>query len=195
MVHITKVYTRKGDHGTTTIAANKRLAKTSLRISVIGDMDELNSFLGFSIQVMDDTVKELSSLKQSLFRIQNELFEIGAQLAVLAQDRTADIILINEKDIQALEKEIDAMNTHLKPLSSFILPGGSELASRLHLARSICRRTERSLVALSESEQLDGNQIPYMNRLSDWLFVAARYANFIAKKAEKLWTPRNKKVT
>lgn len=186
MVRITKVYTRKGDQGMTHLAGGQRVAKTSLRIEAYGSVDELNAALGLVAESLREQTG-LSQIRKNTLRIQNELFNLGSQLAVLAQDRRKDTPVIKKYDVQRLESEIDEMNEDLPHLTSFILPGGGETSSRLHLARTICRRVERNTLRLSEAESLDGTELPYLNRLSDWLFVAARYVAHEIGIEETLW--------
>ena len=131
--------------------------------------------------------KALSRLRERILRIQNELFNLGSQLAVLKEDRRKDTPVIQTGNVNMLESEIDEMNANLPHLKSFILPGGGEVSARLHLARTICRRVERDALRLSESEPLDGTEIPYLNRLSDWLFVAARFSARQVGIEETLW--------
>lgn len=189
MVRITRVYTRKGDKGKTKLCGLQQFPKNSFRVIAIGDIDELNTFLGFTTSVISDD-SSLQKMKKNIQRIQNELFELGAQLAAVSEQNAAPHI--HPTDIQQLEKDIDEMNSHLPSLSSFVLPGGHELSARLHLARAVCRRAERGIIVLAQHENLPGNEIPYVNRLSDWLFVAARYANHVHKVTELLWQPRKK---
>lgn len=186
MVRITKVYTKKGDKGMTQLAGGQRVSKTSLRIEAYGSVDELNAALGMVGESLREQ-PELSQLKQGIYRIQKELFDLGSQMSVLAEDRREDTPVIRKRDIQRLETEIDEMNKNLPYLTSFILPGGGEISARLHLARTICRRAERNTLRLSEIESLDGTELPYLNRLSDWLFVAARYAACEMGVEETLW--------
>ncbi|MCH9643841.1 MAG: cob(I)yrinic acid a,c-diamide adenosyltransferase [Gammaproteobacteria bacterium] len=186
MVNISKVYTKTGDDGSTSLAANRRVRKDSDRIAVIGNVDELNSAVGFAAQAMKDH-SELGALHDQCLVRQQQLFNLGAQLCVMLDDRREDTPLIVAENINALETEIDSMNKSLPKLKSFILPGGGEVAVRLHLARAVCRRAERSCVALGHEEPLDGVEIPYLNRLSDWLFVAARYAAHMESEGELLW--------
>lgn len=186
MVRVTKVYTKTGDYGTTQLAAGKPIAKNSIRIATIGCIDELNAFLDWAHEAMTD-----EKLAAKALRIQNELFNLGAQLAVLPEDRHPDTPIIKTDDITLLEQEIDAMNIHLPPLKSFVLPGGGETAARLHIARTTCRRAEQNLVSLHTHEKLDGTEMPYLNRLSDWLLVAARYVTIKAGKPEHLWQPNH----
>ena len=189
VVRITRVYTRTGDKGTTRLAGGQSISKSHLRIEAYGTVDELNSVLGWCA-VAVESLPNLSSLHAWLLTIQNELFNLGSQLAVLPEDRRETTPTVTQQAIERLEKQIDEMNDALPALTSFILPGGSETASRLHIARSVCRRAERILVHLQESgEHLDGTEIPYVNRLSDWLFVAARFVIHQEGKKEILWQP------
>jgi cob(I)alamin adenosyltransferase len=186
MVRITKVYTKRGDKGMTQLAGGQQVPKTSMRIEAYGGVDELNAALGLVAESLRDQ-KFMAQLRERVLRIQNELFNLGAQLAVLPQDRRKNTPMILKENISMLENEIDEMNENLPHLTSFILPGGGKVSATLHLARTICRRVERNTLRLSESEPLDGTEIPYLNRLSDWLFVAAR---FVAKQTgidETLW--------
>lgn len=186
MVRITKVYTKKGDKGMTYLAGGQRVSKTSLRIEAYGSVDELNAALGMVGESLRKQ-PELSELKRQIYRIQRELFDLGSQLSVLAEDRRTDTPVIKKKYIQKLETEMDEMNNHLPHLTSFILPGGGEISARLHLARTICRRAERNTWRLAETEPLDGIELSYLNRLSDWLFVAARFAAHQLGIEETLW--------
>ncbi len=191
MVKITKVTTKTGDKGQTKLAAGYCIEKSSIRIEAIGFLDELNAQLGFTaVSFMNET--QLSDLHKQIIRIQHELFDLGAQLAVLAEDRRANTPMITSDRIKKLETEIEQMNSLLPALKSFVLPGGNEYAARLHIARTVCRHAERSVIRLAEQEPLDGVEIPYLNRLSDWLFVAARFALFKFNIKEILWAPGNK---
>lgn len=187
MVRITRVYTRKGDKGQTSVVGQKNLLKDSARIVALGMLDELNSFLGFAMCTMPAS---LSMMHTQTTRIQNELFELGAQLAVVNTKNSEPHITL--QDIVKLEEEIDDMNSVLTTLESFVLPGGHELAARLHICRTICRRAERSIVALAEHDTLPGHEIMYLNRLGDWLFVAARFSNQHLNYKEALWEPRRR---
>lgn len=188
MVKLTKIYTKTGDRGSTGLAGGQRLPKDSLRIAAMGDADELNSAIGLAAEAMRRT-DGFKSIYAKMLRLQQQLFNLGAQLCVLTTDRQHDTPVIVIENIELLEQEIDQMNESLSKLNSFILPGGGEIATRLHLARGICRRAERSLVSLNDAETLDGTEIPFINRLSDWLFVAARYAAFLIHEPETLWQP------
>lgn len=188
MVKITKVYTKTGDKGETHLAAGKRASKISPRIEAIGCLDELNSFIGLAVANLADNNRFISLIKKLLF-IQNTLFDLGAQLVVLKEDRRENTPQITENDIHILETEIDEMNGELPALNSFVLPSGNETSARLHVVRAVCRRTERAVVQLAIHEELDDLVIPYLNRLSDWLFVAARYVIVKSGVEEILWQP------
>jgi cob(I)alamin adenosyltransferase len=188
MVRITKVYTRKGDSGSTRLGGGQKIHKTAPRIEAYGGVDELNACLGLAAETLRGEPR-LSVLLDRLLRIQNELFDLGAQLAVLPLDRRPDTPLTTPGQVKRLEREIDEMNAEVEPLRSFILPGGGEVAVRLHLARTVCRRVERALLHLGAVEPLDGTEVPYLNRLSDWLFVASRFAGSKLGAEELLWRP------
>tara|TARA_A100001015_G_scaffold233634_1_gene264876 strand:+ start:2588 stop:3154 length:567 start_codon:yes stop_codon:yes gene_type:complete len=188
MVKLTKIYTKTGDKGETGLAGGQRLSKSSIRIAAMGDVDELNCMIGSAAQAMKLT-NGFRSLYAKMLRLQQQLFNLGAQLCVLSEDRQHNTPVITTDNITLLENEIDDMNKKLESLTSFILPGGGEIAVRLHLARSVCRRVERVLVTLNQQEALDGTELPYINRLSDWLFVAARYAGKVSNEPETLWQP------
>ena len=187
MVNITKVYTKTGDRGDTQVAAGVSISKGSQRIEVIGGIDELNASIGLCVsQIREDS--DFEWLLQSALRIQNELFNLGSQLAVLAVHRRENTPLITDEATTKLESEIDMINADLPRLSSFILPGGTEAASRFHFSRTICRRVERTLVTLKdEVDDFEPVTLIFLNRLSDWLFVMARYCNFIKNYPETLW--------
>jgi homoserine O-acetyltransferase len=188
MVRITKVYTRQGDQGSTRLAGGRKIAKTAPRIEAYGTVDELNACLGLAAEAMRGEPR-LAVLLERVLAIQNELFDLGSQLAVLPADRRPDTPLITAARVARLEREIDEMNAGVEPLRSFILPGGGEVAARLHLARTVCRRAEREVLRLGAVEALDGIEVPYVNRLGDWLFVAARAAGAKLDAPELLWRP------
>lgn len=188
MVRINKVYTKQGDGGQTRLAGGQQLPKNHVRIEAYGTVDELNAVLATVAEALRGDEK-LSGMRQQIFRIQNELFDLGSMLAVLPVDRVPQMAVIRSDDVTRLEQEIDAMNEALPRLESFILPGGGELSARLHVARTVCRRSERRLLDLAAGEPLDGTEVPYLNRLSDWLFVAGRYAAAQQGIAETLWRP------
>ncbi|MFB0612935.1 cob(I)yrinic acid a,c-diamide adenosyltransferase [Aurantiacibacter poecillastricola] len=178
MVRLNKIYTRTGDEGTTGLVDGSRLPKHAPRLQAVGDVDEANAALGWAC------VEAEGTLRDDLRRFQNDLFDLGADLAtplgeVGGEDfEPSEMVLrIVSAQVDHIEKRIDAMNEKLEPLSSFVLPGGCELAARLHHARTITRRAERGMTALAEVEPVNPAALAYINRLSDWLFVAARIAN------------------
>lgn len=181
MVRLTRIYTRTGDRGTAGLVDGSRVSKSSARMQVIGDVDEANAAVAFAAAIAAD-----DELESKLLRIQNELFDLGADVATPGDVEGALRIIASQ--VERLEREIDAMNELLEPLRSFILPGGSQGVAALHLARSVVRRAERSAVALNEVEPLNPQMLAYLNRLSDFLFVAARH--LAAKgKGDVLWQP------
>jgi cob(I)alamin adenosyltransferase len=181
MVKLNKIYTRTGDTGSAGLVDGSRVSKASARMAAIGDVDEANASVGMAIILLDD-----ESLGRQLRRIQNDLFDLGADIATPGEVEGA--LRITTGQVERLEHEIDAMNADLEPLRSFILPGGSPGVAALHLARTVVRRAERSAVALSQAEQVNPAALAYLNRLSDLLFVAAR---FVAAKdgGDILWQP------
>ena len=189
-INITKVYTRNGDQGQTQLAYARAIAKNAVRICLMGEIDELNSHLGFAL-VTIKAITLLNNVHQQGLRIQNELFNLGAQFAVLPKDKKVTTPAVTTTNTELLEQELDMMNASLPHLKSFILPGGGEAAVRFHLARAICRRAERTMVGLAQQEQdtFIGTELPYLNRLSDWLFVAARYVAAQLDAEELLWQP------
>ena len=179
-----KIYTRKGDKGETGLIGGTRVSKSALRVEAYGEVDELNAVLGWiGTKVTDETIR------QDLLQIQRDLFAIGAQLADPAGhvEQKAEKAGLTEGRIRELEGIIDRYDTVLSPLRAFILPGGSEGGALFHLARAVCRRTERRMVALSRDEPLSPMLIPYMNRLSDLLFTLARVVNRHAGIEEIPW--------
>jgi len=187
MVKLTKIMTRTGDDGQTGLVGGERVAKTSWRIEVIGSIDELNCHCGLIAAAMRADPR-LSELSGAMVRIQQQLFDLGAELAC---PRPVDAIpTIKETAIQSLEKEVEAMNALLEPLRSFVLPGGGEVVARIHLARAVCRRAERALWHLASGESVSDAVLRYTNRLSDWLFVLARVAAKTCEEPEELWDSR-----
>jgi len=179
-----KIYTRTGDKGDTSLFGGQRVPKDALRIEACGIVDELNSVLGVVLaDAGDERIREI------LTPIQSRLFDIGADLATPRHATAGKVKRMDPKDARTLEKEIDSLEPVLKPIRSFILPGGSPVASRIHLARTICRRAERAVVRLSRNEDIGEGITIYLNRLSDMLFVLARYANHIAGIREVRWKP------
>ena len=186
MPRITKVYTRTGDDGTTGLGGGQRVGKDSLRIRAYGSVDELNSVLGMALAGGLDL-----SIANELSRVQNELFHLGSDLCVLEEDKEAmPVPVIEQRHVEALEGAIDRLSSELSPLENFILPGGSSGAAQLHLGRTVCRRAERELVALAAEEPVNPVTIEYLNRLSDALFVMARYENLKQGAADVLWNSR-----
>jgi cob(I)alamin adenosyltransferase len=189
MVVLNKIYTRTGDDGTTALGTGARVRKDAVRVAAYGTVDETNAAIGLArVQLVDSQ----SGLDGKLSRIQNDLFDLGADLCV--PDRGAPLpyepLRITATQVKRLETEIDEMNTDLKPLRSFVLPGGSPAAAALHVARTVCRRAERLIVELAAdpNEPVSDAALQYINRLSDFLFVAARLANGRGKN-DVLWVP------
>lgn len=183
---INRVYTKRGDAGETSLAGGQRVAKDATRIEAYGTLDELNSFVGLARQSLDDRLAILDAI---LYRVQHELFNAGSILATLAEDVHPKQARITAADTARLEREIDAMNEDLPPLRSFVLPGGSRLDAELHVCRTICRRAERVCIRLSREEPVDPEILRYLNRLSDALFVWARWAAKQLGTPEVLWDP------
>lgn len=187
MVKLNKIYTRTGDDGTTGLVDGSRVAKASLRIEAIGKVDEANSAIGLAAAALDE-----GAHAASLFRIQNDLFDLGADLATPATDgdfAPSEMVLrVLPSQVEWLEQSIDALNEQLEPLTSFILPGGSEAAARTHVARAGTRAAERAVTALAAAEPVNPAALAYINRLSDYLFVLARVLND-GGRAEVKWIP------
>ena len=181
MVKLNKIYTRTGDSGTAGLVDGSRVAKSSLRMAAIGEVDEANAAIGLAIAALEE-----SETAGQLLRIQNELFDLGADIATPGEVEGALRIVASQ--VARLETEIDAMNATLTPLTSFILPGGSAGVAALHLARTVVRRAERAAVALHEAEPLNPQLLAYLNRLSDHLFVAARFVAS-TRNGDVLWQP------
>ena len=181
MVKLNKIYTRTGDSGSAGLVDGSRVGKSSLRMTAIGEVDEANAAIGVAIAALDD-----GPIADQLREIQNDLFDLGADVATPGAIDGALRIVASQ--VQRLERDIDVMNVGLAPLESFILPGGSAVIAALHLARAIVRRAERAAVALNEAEPLNAQLLAYLNRLSDHLFVAAR---FVAARegGDVLWRP------
>jgi len=186
MVTLNRIYTRTGDAGATRLASGAPVSKASPRVAAYGDVDETNAALGL-VRLHTEGQAPLDPI---LARIQNDLFDLGADLATPPRPSAdgAPQLRIVASQVDRLEREIDALNAELSALTSFVLPGGTPAAAHLHLARTVCRRAERSAVALAAEEGVNAEALRYLNRLSDLLFVAARHAN--AKGAgDVLWTP------
>ncbi len=183
MVRLDKIYTKGGDSGQTGLSDGSRVSKTSLRIAAIGAVDEANSAIGMA------RLAAQGDFDAALARIQNDLFDLGADLSAPEDGRKSETRLrIAPAQVERLEREIDAMNENLAPLTSFVLPGGTALAAHLHLTRAIARRAEAAMVALAAQEPLNPAALHYANRLSDHLFVMARAAND-SGKGDVLWVP------
>lgn len=186
MPKITKVYTRGGDRGQTSLGGGQRVSKAAQRIEAFGTVDELNSQLGTALASgLDGTIASL------LAAIQNDLFHLGSDLCFPEADKQAHPVpRIEERHVRTLEGAIDEMSAELGPLANFILPGGSPGAAQLHVARTVCRRAERAVVSLASEEPVGEWTIPYLNRLSDALFVMARLENRRRDVADPLWDSR-----
>lgn len=186
MVVLNKIYTRGGDKGDTALGNGARVPKDDARVTAYGTVDELNAALGVvRLYTSDETDKALA-------RIQNDLFDLGADLCTPGHENDAEAkhppLRVSDAQVERLEAEIDVMNAELQPLRSFVLPGGSKLSAHLHVARTVARRAEREVVTLAGVESVNPAAIRYLNRLSDWFFVAARMANS-SGKSDVLWVP------
>jgi cob(I)alamin adenosyltransferase len=188
MVRINKVYTRTGDDGTTALVGGDRVGKDSARIEAYGTVDELNAAVGLARTALGRS-RARDRLEPILKRVQNELFNLGAELATPDEARRGRQPAIEERHVAALEAEIDELNEGLPELRSFVLPGGGEASAFLHLARTVCRRVERLVVALSRLEPIGAHPAKYLNRLSDALFVFGRHAAQADGEPEPLWEP------
>ncbi len=179
-----KIYTKTGDWGETGLFGGGRVPKYHHRVEAYGVVDETNAVLGLAAAYCPD-----DDLRHKIERVQAELFEVGADLATPLDAKTAYIVRVNPANIERLEKEIDAWEETLPPLQNFILPGGSLTGATLHVARTVCRRAERSVAILAEREPIPPDAQRYLNRLSDWLFVLARVSNHRLAQPETPWTP------
>ncbi|WP_146346128.1 cob(I)yrinic acid a,c-diamide adenosyltransferase [Falsiphaeobacter marinintestinus] len=186
MVILNKIYTRTGDAGDTALGNGVRVAKHAIRVDAYGTSDELNSFIGVA------RLEASGEMDEALARIQNDMFDLGADLCRPDMDKDFEAgyppLRMAPEQVTRLESEIDVMNADLTTLRSFILPGGSALSAHLHVCRTVSRRAERLAVELSTDEQVNASAIKYLNRLSDWFFVAARVANN-GGKDDVLWVP------
>ena len=188
MVRINRVYTRAGDKGETSLVGGQRVGKDSARVDCYGAVDELNAALGLVRTALKGSAAS-GTLSPIVARVQNELFNLGAELATPDPARLARSPRVEARHITALEEEIDQLNEDLPDLTSFVLPGGGWTSSYLHLARTICRRAERLVVSLAASEDVGDQAVPYLNRLSDALFVFGRWAALVEGESEPLWEP------
>lgn len=187
MVSLTKIYTRTGDDGTTGLVGGGRVSKASIKVGAYGDVDELNAHLAVCHSYC--THEKETELQEIFTTIQNELFDIGAELASPPNENGDAPYAITEKHVERLEHWIDSYNAPLPALKSFVLPGGSPLNAHLHVARTVCRRAERSIALLKEEEDVSTELFHYINRLSDLLFVLSRYVLHTQGVPEHLWIP------
>jgi len=179
---LARIYTRTGDKGETGLVGGARIPKDSLRVDAYGSVDELNSVLGIARSFLND--RELDDL---LAELQEDLFVVGSDLASTADHQQRNVPRITSEKIATMERTIDKFEAELSPLKAFILPGGGVVGSLLHNARTVARRAERRIVTLSRSERINEQMLPYMNRLSDLLFVMARVANHRENKGDIEW--------
>ncbi|MCV0425551.1 MAG: cob(I)yrinic acid a,c-diamide adenosyltransferase [Roseibium sp.] len=187
MVVLNKIYTKTGDDGTTALGSGERRPKHDLRIDAYGTVDETNAVVGLVRLHTGEAAPEVDGV---LSRIQNDLFDLGADLATpeTDQDLGYEPLRVTDAQVEAIEQAIDELNAGLSPLRSFVLPGGSKAAAHLHLARTVSRRAERLMVELAAREQVNPSAVRYMNRLSDFFFVASRHLNDKGEK-DVLWVP------
>lgn len=186
MPRLTKIYTRQGDEGHTKLSGGQSVPKNSVRVQAYGSVDELNSQIGVAIALGLD-----ATLKESLTVIQNELFHLGSDLSFLEEDKAAiEIPQIEARHVSRLESFIDELSRAVGPLENFILPGGTPGAAQLHVARTVCRRAERDVISLAQKEAVGSYVTAYLNRLSDLLFMMARFENMQKGVAETLWNSR-----
>ncbi len=192
MVVLNKIYTRTGDDGTTALGTGERRKKYDMRVAAYGTVDEVNAVIGMArLHTADDAAGNDGGLDGMLARIQNDLFDLGADLCVpVGGKRESKRLRIASSQVTRIENDIDRLNADLSPLQSFVLPGGTAAAAHLHLARTVCRRAERMMVELADQpdEAISDAAMQYINRLSDFLFVAARYANHKGA-SDVLWVP------
>jgi len=189
---INRVYTRRGDHGETSLAGGQRVSKDAPRLVAYGEVDELNSFVGEAralAEEMTDRNGRVWPLVPLLLRVQHELFNLGSILATLPQDVHPKQARVTEIEIAQLERDMDRLNAELPPLRSFVLPGSGKLNAALHVCRAVCRRAERAAVSLARVEPVPPEAVRYLNRLSDALFVWSRWASHVTSEQETLWDP------
>jgi cob(I)alamin adenosyltransferase len=193
MVKLNVIYTRTGDKGETGLGDGSRRSKSDARVDAMGDVDETNSAIGLALIAVRNASEAADlAIEPMLQRIQNDLFDLGADLCLprRADEAPGAVLRVVSSQVKALERAIDALNARLNPLRSFVLPGGTPAAAALHQARAVCRRAERAMVALGriEGEEVAEAALAYVNRLSDYLFVAARAANDFGR-SDVLWAP------
>jgi cob(I)alamin adenosyltransferase len=191
MVRLNRIYTKAGDGGDTRLVGGQKVRKDALRIEAYGTVDELSACIGIARTALlaPDAPAGADALAAVLTRVQNELFNLGSDLATLPADRHPKQPVIEARHVTALEHEIDGWNEALPELRSFVLPGGGIVAAYLHLARTVCRRAERHVVSLRDAEPIGEHSLAYVNRLSDALFVMSRHAARLYGEAEPLWEP------
>src|SRR5262245_24910207 len=191
MVRLNRIYTKAGDGGDTRLVGGQKVRKDALRIEAYGTVDELSACIGIARTALTEpgAPAEADALARVLARIQNELFNLGSDLATLPADRRPQQPVIEARHVAVLEREIDAWNATLPELRSFVLPGGGIVAAYLHPARTVCRRAERLIVRLRDAEPIGEQTLPYVNRLSDALFVMGRHAARLYGESEPLWEP------
>jgi len=191
MVRLNRIYTRTGDDGTTGLGDGQRRLKFDARVNAYGEVDELNCVIGLArLTTGVAHNSDLARIDATLARAQNDLFDLGADLCVPPGGASAEALRVTPAQVEGLERDIDLLNEDLSPLRSFVLPGGGAAAAALHQARAVCRRAERAIVTLAthEGESVGEPALAYINRLSDYLFVAARYANRRGE-SDVLWVP------
>ena len=189
-IRINKVYTRSGDAGKTHLIGGEERWKDNIRVEAFGTVDELNAEIGLCRELVKETSNEkFHSLIVFLKYIQNELFNLGTQLAMTEENDSKNLPKLSDDAIMKLETEIDTANKSLSELTSFVLPGGSVINAQFHIARNVCRRAERRIISLSKKENVNSENIRYLNRLSDALFVWSRWVSKIIGDEENLWEP------
>jgi cob(I)alamin adenosyltransferase len=191
MIRLDRIYTKTGDGGETRLVGGQKVSKGAARIEAYGTVDELSAVLGIARVLLEakDAPAGAAALALVLRRVQNQLFNLGSDLATRPEDLGASQPVIRDEHVTALEREIDGWNEALPPLRSFVLPGGGPVAAHLHLARTVCRRAERAVVRTAELESVRPEALRYLNRLSDALFVMSRHAARLSGEAEPLWEP------
>ena len=191
-IRINKVYTRNGDKGKTRLIGGEKCWKDDARVEAYGTVDELISIIGLCQELLKEQKDDqFSSLIRLLKSVQNELFNLGSQLAISENRNPKDLPRLSHDAVSKLESEIDILNESLSELTSFVLPGGSMINAQFHLARNVCRRAERRAVSLAKNATVDQENIRYLNRLSDALFVWSRWVSHILKDDENLWEPNS----
>lgn len=191
-MRITKVYTRVGDKGTTSLADGSAVSKDDLRLETYGTVDELNAVVGLCRSTLQQS-NEINESQRHLMdewleRVQNDLFNLGGDLATPLASRWESMVVVGEREILSLEQMIDHLQTNLPPLREFVLPGGTRLNAELHLARTVCRRAERIAVQLQVQAEINPKAVPFLNRLSDFFFVASRWVQHLMKCQEVTWS-------